>query len=638
MQSITSGQSVSSPIEIKGSTSLKNGQILFGKVNRVHPNQTTEVQIGHQKMIATLDIPLQAGEMYWFQVQQPNEGKVVLKVLDSPNVNFSSLKGAAAQLLSHLGISPEPEAASLAEYLLKNQLPITKDTFLSALQWVKTADAEEYGLSIIKRMFLQQLPFVEDVFVALLAQAKGEPFHKLLSGLQQQLKDSVSETSVKLKGVLDSLHVAKQDQLQQTGLQKLVTTWIDSSASPELKNGAFSLLQKTGFVPMGITEAGFLEKFFVESAEISGSTKNSVTDKLQKGLQLLSDAKNGTLGKVEKVEYSLNRLLNGLDYVEAETSTDIKSIQQKTISTEELSALASRLLERTFAEASAGNRIAGAEIEVNDLIAHLNKDIEKVTESKGKVTELLIQSLKRRPEALSVTNAEKLVLTQVLETEFQTIDFTNGASVAQQLKEWTKMLGLQLEHALANMPGDGLEDLTKDLETLKPLLLKLLNEQNPASVKELAEQILNRITAQQILSQETGPLQNLLLTLPLNLGSSKTDLTLQWSGRKKKDGKIDPDYCRILFCLELERLKETFIDMQVQNRVIKVTVINEYSKTIEAAADNYLTLLKANLKKMDYSLSGVLFENPVSKKTTDTKLKSALFSEKESYSGVDIRI
>ncbi|WP_218973255.1 hypothetical protein [Peribacillus butanolivorans] len=51
-------------------------------------------------------------------------GKVVLKVLDSPNVNFSSLKGAAAQLLSHLGISPKPEATSLAEYLLKNQLQL----------------------------------------------------------------------------------------------------------------------------------------------------------------------------------------------------------------------------------------------------------------------------------------------------------------------------------------------------------------------------------------------------------------------------------------------------------------------------------------------------------------------------------
>lgn len=105
-------------------------------------------------------------------------------------------------------------------------------------------------------------------------------------------------------------------------------------------------------------------------------------------------------------------------------------------------------------------------------------------------------------------------------------------------------------------------DFPKDLETLKPLLLKLLNEQIPASIKEMAEQVLNRITAQQILSQENGPIQNLLLTLPINLGSTQTDLTLQWSGRKTKDGKIDPDYCRVLFYLELERLKETVIDMQ----------------------------------------------------------------------------
>ncbi|MDP1417945.1 hypothetical protein Q8G35_05930 [Peribacillus simplex] len=51
---------------------MKNGQILFGKVNKVFPNQTAEVQISHQKMIATLDIPLRTGEKYWFQVPAPN--------------------------------------------------------------------------------------------------------------------------------------------------------------------------------------------------------------------------------------------------------------------------------------------------------------------------------------------------------------------------------------------------------------------------------------------------------------------------------------------------------------------------------------------------------------------------------------
>jgi hypothetical protein len=202
----------------------------------------------------------------------------------------------------------------------------------------------------------------------------------------------------------------------------------------------------------------------------------------------------------------------------------------------------------------------------------------------------------------------------------------------------TKVLGLQLEHALINLSGDDMKEIPNDLETLKPLLLKLLNEQIPASIKEMAEQILNRITAQQILSQENGPIQNLLLTLPLNLGSIQTDLTLQWSGRKTKDGKIDPDYCRVLFYLELERLKETVIDMQVQNRIIKVTVINGHGAVLEEAAGQYLDILRENLGKMDYRLSGVSFVKPVNEKERDLRVKPIPFSEAGPYSGVDIRI
>ncbi|MDP1417946.1 hypothetical protein Q8G35_05935 [Peribacillus simplex] len=70
----------------------------------------------------------------------------MLKVLDSPDLNASGLKGTVAQLIAHLGIIPEPAATKLAEYLLINRLPITKETFQSALQWLKTADAAEVGL------------------------------------------------------------------------------------------------------------------------------------------------------------------------------------------------------------------------------------------------------------------------------------------------------------------------------------------------------------------------------------------------------------------------------------------------------------------------------------------------------------
>ena len=57
---------------------FKNGQILYGKINKLYPNQMAEVQIGNQKVLANLEAPLQAGERYLLQVQQ-NLGNILLK-------------------------------------------------------------------------------------------------------------------------------------------------------------------------------------------------------------------------------------------------------------------------------------------------------------------------------------------------------------------------------------------------------------------------------------------------------------------------------------------------------------------------------------------------------------------------------
>jgi hypothetical protein len=209
------------------------------------------------------------------------------------------------------------------------------------LQWLKAADSAEVGLPVIKTMFIQQLPFVKGVFEALFTQSKGEPFHKLLSGFRQQLQDggAVTRTASKLMGVLDSLHVAKQNQLQQIGLQKLVTTWLNSDSTPEMKSGAFSLLQKTGFVPKGMTESAFLESL-MDGAEVrSGIPKNSAIDKLHQGLQLLSAAKGGEFAQVEEIEMAINRILNSHDHEKAKLPIDIHSMHKKNISAEKLTLL-----------------------------------------------------------------------------------------------------------------------------------------------------------------------------------------------------------------------------------------------------------------------------------------------------------
>ena len=107
MQSVTNGkQMYHTKMNSDSNPTFKNGQILYGKINKLYPNQMAEVQIGNQKILANVDAPLQTGERYLLQVQQ-NIGNLLLKVLDSqPSSEMNGKATATAQqIISHLGVS-----------------------------------------------------------------------------------------------------------------------------------------------------------------------------------------------------------------------------------------------------------------------------------------------------------------------------------------------------------------------------------------------------------------------------------------------------------------------------------------------------------------------------------------------------
>ena len=92
-----------------------------------------------------------------------------------------------------------------------------------------------------------------------------------------------------------------------------------------------------------------------------------------------------------------------------------------------------------------------------------------------------------------------------------------------------------------------------------------------------------------------NPIQQLIFEIPINLFGFQTELTMQWEGIWTKDGQINPDFCRILFYLELEHLKDTLIDVNVQNRIVNIQIINE-DKRINRLADILIPTLKLNYK------------------------------------------
>ena len=161
----------------------------------------------------------------------------------------------------------------------------------------------------------------------------------------------------------------------------------------------------------------------------------------------------------------------------------------------------------------------------------------------------------------------------------------------------------------------------------------------PEAIYEKAEFLLQRMTGQQLLATDHfGPLHQVAVQIPLNLGGFLTDLTMQWEGRKLENGQIDPEHCRILFYLQLEQLHETIVDVQIQKRFVTLQVYNERTAP-QYLIDHLVPILKEKLAKLDYQLTGVTWRNIADSKGKQTSTPRINGYEKTSlYQGVDVRI
>ncbi|MBO0961701.1 hypothetical protein J1P26_18515 [Neobacillus sp. MM2021_6] len=214
-------------------------------------------------------------------------------------------------------------------------------------------------------------------------------------------------------------------------------------------------------------------------------------------------------------------------------------------------------------------------------------------------------------------------------------ELSSGNEVKQMLQTMSRTLGLDYENEVELWSKD-LKRSIDPLRSLKPLLMSAIAELGTEG-KEL-EPLLHRLTGLQLISQDlTGPMQQLVMQFPLTLNERQTDVTIQWKGHKTKNGQIDSDHCRILFYLDLESLKETVIDMQVQNRVVHICVINN-SDELALLIPTLTPTLKEKLEHVGYKLSFIQVVPPNGKgKTGKIQMNPTLLS-RDFSKRVDVKV
>lgn len=575
---------INRPESIEGNKqNFRAGQVFQGKVLKLFPNKTAEVQVGSQKVIAQLEIPLSAGERYWFQVQQ-GEGQVHLKVLtEGKGTGNANLEG----LLKQFSIPETKTSIAILRFFLSEQLPITKESISMATSLLQGKTMTKEDLEAIKQLISRELPLTKATFDAVRSTIKSPSFHAAITSLKYELDalDILPQTGTRLKEVIEPYIQTGKEKLSAQVLHEIVRGWTQAK-DPFASQQSLKALQQTGFLPI--------------------EDEQNILQQAAKRLIGLSEGK-------PQVQ------LPGIDSTAKQVSALIVAGN-----TEDVSTVLKNWIGGIMKDFHVSNQT------IKQLFNLLSPNMDSATFDEG------VSSLVSK-DGIDANKALNKEVIQQLQAVLSQVDREPVEEFKSLLKSGIQTLGLSHESESFDMIKGKVSDEGARVENVKSLLIQLLNEDIPAKVKDSAEALLNRLTGIQLMSSDTTPVHQIVMQIPLVLMNKQTDLTIQWNGRKDANGKIDPSYCRVLFYLDLEHMNETIIDMQIQNRIMKITIINDH-ENIKHLSSPYIASLKDSLQKLDYQLSNVSFQTQADRAVVKTKKATISSPLTSSYSGVDIKI
>ena len=640
---------------------LNEGQMFHGQVKQLYPGQMAEIQIGGQKLFAKLEVSMKAGDSYFFKVSAVKP-EMQLKIIAGPLQAAEGQSRQLGALMDAMQLPKTPEMQSLLAFAMKNKIPMSREGLLEAEHLLKSVPAtlRKEALASIQKLAELKLPFTESIFRSLLGVQTKEGMHTVLTTLKTALIADSAVTPQLKESILTALDKMAKPFAQATGgavLGQSLLTILDQNEHPETRYTILQLLKGVGVFPEGTSLANLQQilpsMLTSESAgrTVNGTSFSPITQQAEMSHPTLQPSQSqpsspqnlqqiiGNLRQIVQTPQvqldaslsNLKALLSANPEMDSQQKMMLMAIVERATNAQPSTQSVAKFVQefsQALLKVTAENAIAtplqtigSPQGSTNTLLTLLGQQVQQGAE---KLTSL-IQMAERSDNSM----IQKMV--QIAETTVATA--VDGKAMKEAMQTVVRSLGMNYEAGLLS----GELEIRRLAETVKPQLLTLLQDSTvSANLREAAETVVMRMNGTLLQSGENGTQHQLVMQIPLEFFGKRIDSTLQWNGRLKENGKIDPDFARILFYLDLESIAKTVIDMQVQNRVVTVTVYNE-DDTIKAMEGGLplQTKLKEGLELAGYLLSGVFFKTFTEEEKTMPKRSTPLKSDGQ---GVDFRI
>lgn len=582
---------------------LKPGQILTGKILSIYPNERAAILLGSKQITAQLQTSLNLHDNYWFQVQSLGKLPQLKVLVEKP---FSK-KNQEELLLKQMGVGVTKMNQSLLKALIDRRLSFNYEQ----LRQVLTLSNELGGTAskqVLVDMVKKDLPISTAIYHSLLAERQNGFSDQLIS-LKNQL-DSVTNELPVVRNLSNRLGALTQRGGGQfiEDFPQLVTADLNKTDHP-----LYALFKKANLIPNSIS----LEDWKNQWLRFSNNKSAESTVQLPYNLNQTA---------VLESLYQLNR-----------KQIPVSSVLKSTLSNH-LHAFETSNTENQFQKMGEFKTFL-VETGIVDKLPPFFSDKDNLLFNRwlantvgAEELDHLLNNLTTLANKQLPKELEKLMIDLI--ARFDQVQGTSGSRIREQfliqLKQYLYFTGLDHENNILN--GRFEQEKPPHEQSLKHLLIQAtqLIEGN-----DNLERLLSTINGLQISSMEA---QNNTVQISMNIPSAKFDLKgdikIDIESRKGENGLINPDFCRILFYLDLNKLGETIIDMSIQKRLINLTVYNQEEK-LRSILQSLKPHLHSGMNKLNYQLSTVQFKNmDKGNNFQSSNYKDENFSTK----GVDFRI
>lgn len=520
---------------------LRDGQIVRGKITKLFPGNKAEVQLGNHRLIAEILTPLRVGDVYYFQVHHSKSELVRLQVLQE--IRAQHMTQQVEQLLRSLGVPQSRQALSFVTELIDERIPFDRQQLRDALQLLEKTSYSRNNRTIITEMIARQLPLTETVFRSL-QRVETENLNSLL----HQLKNTIHSKPIK------------------TVEERQLLTLLERLSNPQIKQQSFYPQLQKKFFPLIA-----LMQLTNRDQKTTLWTENEQTEWLRALRQFVQRE-----DMIRPLATDLaNELLQSKRMTNDTTNEHILQRVQKQF-TDKLRPLLPQIMQRTFARTFS---------------LPSQTQIRTLTE--------MIHTLAQRE---TYVNANELVQ-QLETTSFRQLPLQT--QFISHFLETVQSLGILFERQLTMLFSGQGQYSKQHVENMKSFLLQMTQQDGSVRPSEQTLPLLQFIQGMQLQTvQEQAHLLLASFIIPGEKLALNKDLYMQFEGKKSEDGTLNPDHCRVLFVLHLKNLHETIIDMQIQKRVISLTIYNAHHVENEIFSP-LQTVLAENLSELNYTLSNI---------------------------------